>query len=442
MKLMTIHNITFSLVFFISLQLHSQQVWTLTQCIKQGVSNNIRLNISENKLKKQKINLYESKASLFPSINIGSGFNTNFGRNIDGSTNTITFDKTLSNTYWINTYIDLFQGFTKINTIKFNKYVMLAVQQETEQEKNKLIFDIITNYYVSVYSLGLEKMAINQVKLSELQYTRMQKMVSVGKESPIVVQDLKCQWMNDQLQLQIAENNSKKQLTKLKELLQLQSVHKFILDTTNQAVLTHKFSSLRIIYQSALTALPQIKQQQYLLKASQKKLAIAKGKVLPNLYLLAGMNSYYFDKNKMSFQNQIDNNQNQFISFGLQIPVFNGAKVHSDIKRRKIELNDQILQIENQKERLFAQIQEVYTNVQAAKSEYKSTIELYKFNQLSLKNVKKKLEKGLASTTDFEVVKQRLFKAQVTMIKAKFSYVMYAQILQFYQTGNWNHLKI
>ncbi len=435
------NSIILSILLIWNFQASAQEKWNLNKCVQYAVSKNIDLNLTRNILQKQKIDFSQSKAALLPSLNTGGGLTYNFGRNIDGNTNTITYNETLSNTYWLNASVDLFQGLTKIHRIQFNKNKVLAAQQEVEKVKNQLIFDIITHYYVALYSLALETAAKNQVKLSELQYKRMQKLVSVGKESPMTVQDLESQWMQDRLQLQTAINQTEQQIAKLKALLRLPTDENVVLDTIGIPQIMPKMPALKDIYQNALQILPQIKQQQFLLKAKQKQLAIAKGKILPNLYLSAGVNTYFFDGNPMPFRNQIDNNQNQFISFGLRIPIFNGSEVHSQIKRSKIALNDQKLLIEKQREALYADILEVYNNVRAAESEYQSSVALFKFNRLALKNVQKKLEKGLASTTDFEVVKQRLFKAQTAMFKAKLSYVMYAQILQFYQTGNWNHLK-
>ncbi len=50
------------------------------------------------------------------------------------------------------------------------------------------------------------------------------------------------------------------------------------------------------------------------------------------------------------------------------------------------------------------------------------------------------MENGLASTTDYDVAKQRFISAQATLLKAKLIYLMRKQMLEFYRKGNWNHL--
>ena len=77
----------------------------------------------------------------------------------------------------------------------------------------------------------------------------------------------------------------------------------------------------------------------------------------------------------------------------------------------------------------------------SADNEYQSAIELYGFSELSLKNATTKLEKGLANTTEYELAKQRFIDAKASLLKAKIVYYMRMQMLQFYETGNWNHIK-
>ena len=77
----------------------SQEIWSLTKCINYALENNIDLNIMNNEVSKQKITFLESKAKLLPDLNLGSVINSNFGRNIDGSTNNITYNQTITNNY-------------------------------------------------------------------------------------------------------------------------------------------------------------------------------------------------------------------------------------------------------------------------------------------------------------------------------------------------------
>ena len=188
--------------------------------------------------------------------------------------------------------------------------------------------------------------------------------------------------------------------------------------------------------------MPEIKQQEFLYMASLKELAIAKGGISPRIYMSAGLFTNYFDGDPLKFSRQIDNNQNQSVSMGIRIPIFNNASVYSDIKRKRIAVNDRELLLQKQKDILYSEIWTAVDDLQSAMYEYQSAIELYDFSELSLHNATTKLEKGLASTTDYEVAKQRFIDAKESLLKSRIVYFMRKQMLEFYKTGNWDHIDL
>ena len=429
------------LVFVSIFTVNAQNSWSLIQCVDYAVENNIDLNISYHQVDLQETNLLESKANLLPDLNLGSTLNLNFGRNIDGNSNNITYDPTLSNNYWINSSVNIFQGLVKYNTISFNKYLLSARKEESSFIKNKLVFSVLTSYYMVLYTTGLEDVAKSQVELSKMQFERMQKLVDVGRESPITVQDLKSQWAGDKLSLTRAKNNVSKSLLDLKQLLRLDANQVFAIDSLNiSAFSVIEKQDVDSLYNRAVNVLPEIKQQEFLFKASEKDLSVAKGGISPRVYVSAGFNTGYYDGDSLNFNSQITTNQNPWVNMGVVIPIFNNAMVYSRIKRKQIAVKDQQLALEKQYDILYTEIWKAIDELQSAENEYYSALELYEFSDLSLKNVTKKLETGLASTTDYQVAKQRYTFAKATLLKAQLIYMMRKQMLEFYKTGDWSHL--
>jgi outer membrane protein TolC len=443
-----LHRVTFALLFVIgfvcSSNAQSEDTWSLNRCVRYALKNNIDLNRQYNQVETQKLNLDESKANLFPDLNMGSSLFMNFGRNIDGNTNDVTYEQNLSNNYWLSSSVDIFQGLAKQNAISYHKFLLSAYEKESLVLENTLVVNVLTYYYTAVYSLGILDVAKGQVHLSEMQFQRMKKLVDVGKESPITVQELKSQWAADKLKLTQAQSIVSKSILELKQLLRLDATRAFVLDTLGLASDDLMLISPRVdsLFSQAVELMPEIKQQEYLMNASAKDLAVAKAKMYPRIYLSAGYNTNYFDRDSLSFSHQIENNQNQWINMGVVIPIFNNASVHTDIKRKKIALRDQQLQLEKQRETLYTSVWKAVDALNSAENEYKSALELHKFSLLTLKNVAKKLENGLASATDYEAAKQRLISAKASLLKARLIYVMRKQMLEFYQNGDWSHLNI
>lgn len=440
-KLLLISALFLGLIAFNSFSAKAQETWSLEKCINYALANNIDLIISNNNTEKQKITVLESKARLLPTLNLGSRVDYSFGRNIDFF-NVITYEQTMVNNYGVSTSVDLFRGFTKLNTISFNRYLLSANKEEANYIKNKLVFDILTAYSTVLYSTGLREVAQSQIELSESQYKRMQKMVDIGRESPITVQELKSQWATDKFSLTLAENNFNKTLLQLKQLLKLDATQSFeIEDLGLNSTISATQQNIDSLFNKAVNVLPEIKQQEFLFKASVKELAIAKGGLSPRIYMSAGLYTNYFDGDSKVFSEQIDNNQSQAVGMGITIPIFNNASTYSNIKRKRIMVKDRELLLQKQKDILYSEIWNAVDELQSANNEYQSAVELYGFSELALENATKKMEKGLASPTDYEVAKQRFTLAKASLLKAKLVYFMRKQMLKFYQSGNWNHIR-
>lgn len=440
-KLLLISALLLGLIAFNSFSAKAQETWSLERCINYALANNMDLIISNNNTEKQKITVLESKARLLPTLNLGSRVDYSFGRNIDFF-NVITYEQTMVNNYGVSTSVDLFRGFTKLNTISFNRYLLSANKEEANYMKNKLVFDILTAYSTVLYSTGLREVAQSQIELSESQYKRMQKMVDIGRESPITVQELKSQWATDKFSLTLAENNFNKTLLQLKQLLKLDATQSFeIEDLGLNSTISATQQNIDSLFNKAVNVLPEIKQQEFLFKASVKELAIAKGGLSPRIYMSAGLYTNYFDGDSKVFSEQIDNNQSQAVGIGITIPIFNNASTYSNIKRKRIMVKDRELLLQKQKDILYSEIWNAVDELQSANNEYQSAVELYGFSELALENATKKMEKGLASPTDYEVAKQRFTLAKASLLKAKLVYFMRKQMLKFYQSGNWNHIR-
>ncbi len=432
--------IIISLLVGLVSSLNAQETWSLNKCVYYAIDNNIELNVKYNKVNNQQVNVLESKAGLLTDFNMGSGVSVNFGRSINGD-NAITFEQSLNNNYWLESSVNIFQGLVRYNSIAYNKYLLSAIEEEAIYAKNRLIFNVLTSYYMALYNTGLENVAKNQVALSQLQFERMQKLVDVGKESPITVQELKSQWAKDKLTLTRAHNNTSKALLNLKQLLRIGANQVFELDTLNIASLVVNPSpNVDSVFALAINALPEIKQQEFLLSASEKDLAVAKGNISPRLYLSAGLATNYFDGDTLGFSSQTTNNNNQWVNMGIVIPIFNNASTYSNIKRKQIVVKNQELLLERKHDELYTEVWKAIDDLQAAEKEYIASVELKDFSELTLQNASKKLERGLASATDYEASKQRYMSAKAGQVKAKLLYVMRKQMLEFYKSGSWNHL--
>jgi outer membrane protein len=427
--------------FISTLNLSAREIWSLSQCICYALDNNIDLKIAENNVSHNKANVFEAKVNILPSFNAGSTIDSKWGRNIDDNTNSITYSSSVNNNIWIGASMVLFQGFIKHNTIGYTKYLLKTAENEKKIQENKLVLNVLSTYFKIIYSKELEQVAKEQVALTHNLYERMQKLIEVGRELHLTAQELNSHLAEDKLMLTHASNNTASAILEIKKLLCLDSDEHFEVDTLQFFALDLE-TNTNLLYNIALSKMPEIKQQEYYLKAARKATLIAKGKMLPQLSLHAQAGSNYFNSASMAYKEQLRGNLSTRLSFNLVIPLFNGASTSIQLKKNKIAMCKNELLLEQAKDNLYAEISNVVNDLEFARNEYLATLEVCEFRKLALEGMDKKMASGLIGVVDLEHIMQRYALAKANMLKAKLTYILKKHTLEFYKNGNWKHLYV
>src|SRR5512140_2398448 len=86
-----------------------EKKWTLEDCIRYAIENNIGLQRQKLLTQSKQTDLLVSRMNLLPDLNAGSQLQIANGRSIDQS-NAIVFNKNLNNTVGIASSVVLFNG--------------------------------------------------------------------------------------------------------------------------------------------------------------------------------------------------------------------------------------------------------------------------------------------------------------------------------------------
>jgi outer membrane protein len=421
--------------------------WTLEDCINYAVTNNISLQRQRLQTQTAEVNLLKSKMDILPSLNAGSDASIQYGRSIDPITNGVTFLQNFRNGYQLTSGITLFNGFTAINTISANKFLLKAGLESEKIARNTLIVDIMGQYYQFLYARGLEDASKMQLELSEKQLFRIQKMVETGKEALSKEYEMESQVSADRLSYTIAQNSSSQALTTLKQMLQLAPGTEFDLampDMDNMLILDHNFST-DSIYNLASQNLPRLKEIEYELHASKKQVAAAKGKLVPNLTAGAQIfTGYYTLLNDTSFHSsystQMKNNFGQAVGISINIPIFNNYSSARNIKLAKIKKHDTELRLEQEKNNLYTDIENACLDYNRGKDEFEAASSNFNYNTKSFEAVQKKFETGLIDVTNYSLAKTTLFKAETEVLRTKLQLMIRKLTIQFYSSGTYENI--
>lgn len=426
------------------------QKWTLVDCIEYALANNIELQRQGLQTETASINLVKSRMDLLPNLNLGSDARVGFGRSIDPVTNLITFKQNVSNSYSLNTSLELFNGFTTINTISANKFMLKAGLEAERVSRNTLIIEIMGQYYQVIYAKGLEAAAGMQMELSEKQLFRIMKMVETGKEAVARKYEMESQASADRLTYTVARNTASQAVTQLKQMLQLSSGSDFDIrmpDLDNALIADITFNA-DSIYDIAAEVLPRLKAIEFELEAAARQIAAAKGQLAPSLTAGGAIYTGYYKVlgedagEQISYSGQLRNNNSQALYLSLNIPIFNRYSAGRNIKLARIRKSDTELRLELEKNNLFTEIENGCLAYNRGKQEYLAAEANLEFTRKSFNAMEKKFESGLTDVTDYAAAKTTLFAAETEALRTRLQLMIRELTMRFYTTGEYESLII
>ncbi len=132
------------------------------------------------------------------------------------------------------------------------------------------------------------------------------------------------------------------------------------------------------------------------------------------------------------FGNQFTNNRNGMLLFGLQIPIFNGYQVKTNMKKSKIYKEAVDLNLEIEKNTLRKNIESAYADAVAAYQTYIARKKSVDSFEESFKYTEEKFNVGMVTSTDYNVSKIQMNTAESELASSKYDYIFKVKILDFY----------
>ena len=354
----------------------SAKQWSLEECIRYAIENNIDLKQRQQDQESRKVDLNTSKYSWLPDLNANVGQNFDFGRS-PSKTGVIVDQNSANTSASISLSMPIFDGLRIPNDIAARKLDLQAAVEALNKAKEDLSVNV-TSYYLQVlYNKEVQKIAELQVALSREQVTKTEALVKNGKVPLSQLYDMKAQLAKDEVSLTEANNNVKLALLDLTQSLELERDGEnfdIVVPQFEDAVEEYMSSILPPdhVYDHAVAFKPQIKEQEYLLESQKKMLKVAQSGYYPKLNFGASYtNGYYHysgdgDYSNLAFNEQLKNNGRKTIGFSLSIPLFNRFQTRNNVRSARINIRNRELMMENTKKALYKEIQQAFYNATAA----------------------------------------------------------------------------
>ena len=266
--------------------LSAQSQMTLDECIQLALKQHPSVRNSAIGIKEAQMESVASIGSFLPHAVINAEVGKHFGRSVDPGTNAYTTENYEEGTVGLDMTLSLFEGFSRINEVRFRKINKEYSVWKLKNTHNELAYQVMDAYYKLILERKLLELAQEQSRLSERYLKQTEAFVELGLKSASDLQEVKARREGDKYRYQSRENSCRLTLLHLKQLINLQPEDTLaIQDTIVAAYLPLVLiPSTETLYEQSMQVLPSVHMIDLKQKAARKEYAIAGGSFSPSVY--------------------------------------------------------------------------------------------------------------------------------------------------------------
>lgn len=469
---MSHRNLLFIIPCLFSLLAGAQTKWDLKRSVEYALANNISVKQQDVQARLAELTHYQSRFGRLPTANVGTSLGLNTGRSIDRTTNQFTTESIFFTGVNFQTTVDLFNFFSKQNTIAGNKYEAEASRAAVEKIRNDISLNVAAAYLQALLAVEQVNISQVQVKQTSAQLSNTRKLVDAGSIPELNAAELEAQLARDSSNFITAQANVTTSILQLKALLNVDPGAIFEIETPAvEQIPVEPIAQLQPedVYLLALKNLPQQRVNNLRLQSAQKYVDAARGAMYPSISLSANLQTNYSNLKNIPdilsttttlqpigiakssgdtvfapniipsryyaspFNTQFGDNLYNGVGVNISVPLFNGLLARTGWKRAKLNVMTYELQRDQDNLTLKQDIYTAYTQAitafqkfNASKKSVETALKAFDFAQ-------KRYDIGLLNTIDLITNQNNLFRARIEGVSAQFDYVFRLKVLEFYK---------
>ena len=407
----------------------SVEKWDLRKSVEYAMEHNITVRQADVQARIAALTYKQGELSQYPSVNLQNSTGYQFGRSIDPSTNQFTNAEILFANHSLNVNLDLFNWFSKKNTIAAYRLQAVAFAEGIQKAKNDIALNVSNAFLQIVLNAEQIKISDVQVKQSIEQVDIIKKQVEAGSLPELNLAEMESQLANDSSTLITANANYSLSVLQLKALLNIDADKAFDVEIPPvESIPVELLANLdpAAVFTLATSNMPQQKINDLNLQAAIKNVSAAKGNMYPTLTLFGGLDSRYSDAQKLLPKNFV----NTIIPIGF-VDISGTARINW--KKAKLNVISVELQKEQDGQTLKQDIYQAHANAVAAIQKFNAASKSVETSQKAYDFAKKRFDVGLLKTIDLITNQNNLFRAKINKASAQADYVFKMKLLEFYK---------
>ena len=388
-------------------------------------------------IKETKADYIASVGAFLPHIVVNAETGKRFGRSLDPDTNGYTSESFEEGTVGLDMTLSLFEGFSRINQVRFRKMNKERSEWELKEKQNELAYQVTDAFYKLILERKLLDLALEQSRLSERYLKQTEVFVELGLKSASDLQEVKARREGDIYRYQSRENSSRIALLHLKQLMNIQPGDTLaILDTITASQLPpYSVSTVETLYAQSIEILPSIRMIDLKQKAAHKEYAIAGGAFSPSVFARFTVGSNYY--NTAFSARQLRDNIGKYVGVGISFPLLSGLQRLTN--QRKLKLNMYRLKNEEEleKQQLYTDIEQTLLSLHTGYSEHQQALSQLAAETLVLKESERKWEEGLISVFQLMEARNRFIAAKAELVRVRLQIEMMMKLEKYYRQGTF-----
>jgi len=284
--------------------------------------------------------------------------------------------------------------------------------------------------------------------------------------------DVEATLATDEQNLITTQNRVRLAIISLSQLLQLQDYDNF--DIANEEIETLPLLNLADysvdkIFEKAMETRNEIKVAQANIEIAESDIKIAKGALQPTLTGFFNWNSRSSDRDRIvgseldpnnptrvigvvettgdnvitqnfnpvtgpaaGFFDQIDQNKGSSFGLSLRVPILNGFSASNNVRRAKINFEQQKYQLDQEELNLEKTIHQVYADAIGSLKLYEASKRSLDAREISFEYAQERFDVGVLNSFDYGQIKNRLVAANAEFLRAKYDFIFRVKLLEYY----------
>ncbi len=458
---------------FASASVWAQQKWDLQKCVTYALEHNISVRQADLQTRFAALDFQQSKMALQPGANFSTNIGYSSGRNQDPTSFSLITQGYLNNGYSLQAGIDLFNWFSKKNTIAAREFTLKATEAGVEKAKNDVALNVAVAYLQVLLGREQINLAQSNIVQTKAQLESTRKQVSAGKLPELNAVNLESILATDSSNLITAETTAQQSLLRMKALLNLGADIAFdIVTPPVDGIPIENLVDLEpgAVYNLAVKNMPQQLVDDLNLKAAVKSAEVARGSMYPTISLFGSLGTTYNNRAQeiksiktvnaplgtvsvnganysvfpllpftspsygdIGYFSQVNQNFRQSIGLSISVPIANGGSLRTNWQRSKLNIKQVELQKEQNSFTLKQDIYTAYYDAVAAIQKYNANKRSVEASQKAYDFATKRYDVGLLSTYDLITTQTTLQQAKSQALYAQYDYIFKMKLLEFYR---------